>query len=495
MNNTERIRRVAPGAVIDGYCVGDRLHEGGTGAIFRVTAPPERDPGFPLVMKAPFMGPGQSTLGIDSFETEQTILPRLVGPHVPRVVHSGEDSAEGRYCMVMEWIDGQGLAELTAAAPLAAESVARIGAALADALQSIHSQKVIHLDIKPENVIVRPDGVAVLLDFGFAHHALYPDLLAEEQQFAAGSAAYVSPEQLQDDRSDPRSDVFALGAVLYELATGTVPFGRPETLTGMRDRLWRMPAAPRAINPDVPPWLQEVILHCLEPKAEARYASAAHVALDLRHPEQVALSERAERVGTQGFFGQLAQWSRKRREKPRDRESARLRAPGPAIVLVAVDTEHPDDERHSPLQVATRQIISCDPHCRLMCVSVIRSARVGEGPEDTETSTGRHVEHKTRLRHWVAPFKLAPSRVSLHVVEAVNAADTLLELARANHVSLIVLGAPGPSTKTFGWWRSAASTVTANAPCSVHVVRVPERASSCALSTPAAGDAGSVSAD
>jgi nucleotide-binding universal stress UspA family protein len=72
-------------------------------------------------------------------------------------------------------------------------------------------------------------------------------------------------------------------------------------------------------------------------------------------------------------------------------------------------------------------------------------------------------------------LNLPPSRVSLHVVEAANAADTLLELARVNHVDLIVLGAPLPSKKTLGWWRSAASTVTANAPCSVHVVRVPER--------------------
>ena len=110
-----------------------------------------------------------------------------------------------------------------------------------------------------------------------------------------------------------------------------------------------------------------------------------------------------------------------------------------------------------------------------MCVSVIRSAPVGEGATDLETATGKHLEHKMRLRHWIEPLKLPSSRVSLHVVEALNAADTLLDLARANHVDLIVLGAPLASRRTLGWWRSAASTVTANAPCSVHVVRVPER--------------------
>ena len=143
--------------------------------------------------------------------------------------------------------------------------------------------------------------------------------------------------------------------------------------------------------------------------------------------------------------------------------------------MVAVDTEHPDDERHSPLRWATGQIASLNSEFRLMCVSVVKSLGTREGSGDIDTTRGMHLEHKTRLRHWVEPLKLPPSRISLHVVEAINAADTLLELARANHVGLIVLGAPGLSAKKLGWWRSAASTITANAPCSVHVVRVPER--------------------
>ena len=123
----------------------------------------------------------------------------------------------------------------------------------------------------------------------------------------------------------------------------------------------------------------------------------------------------------------------------------------------------------------TRQIVSLNREYRLMCVSVIKSAPLGEGSTRLETASGKHLEHKLRLKNWIEPLELAPSRLSLHVVEAANAADTLLDLARVNHVDLIVLGAPLPSQKTLGWWRSAASTVTANAPCSVHVVRVPER--------------------
>jgi serine/threonine protein kinase len=464
---------VQPGAVIDGYRVDECIHRGGMGSIYRVEAPAAGDPGFPLVMKVPRLGHGEATIGIESFEMEQTILPTLSGPHVPRFVATGDVTATPY--IVMEWIDGRALADIVASAPLPPEEVARIGAALADAVHSVHAQEVVHLDLKPENFLLRPSGEAVLLDFGFAHHARYPDLLGEEQHFAAGSAAYVSPEQLQDDRSDPRSDLYALGVLLYELATGRQPFGEPETLAGMRDRLWRDPAPPCVVNARVPPWLQEVILHCLEHDAAVRYQSAAHIALDLRHPEQVALSARAARTEVLGFFPQLQRWWRARRESDRrwllqPRSGARA-----VVVLVAVDTEHPEDERHSPLQWTTKQIVSLNPEYRLMCVSVIRSVPVRGGATELDTATGKHLEHKMRLRRWVEPLKLAPSRISLHVVEAANAADTLLDLARTNHVDLIVLGAPGPSRKTLGWWRSAASTVTANAPCSVHVVRVPER--------------------
>jgi serine/threonine protein kinase len=464
---------VQTGALVDGYRVGESIHRGGNGAIYLTEAPAGADPGFPLVMKVPRLGRGESTLGIESFEIEQMILPTLDGCNVPRFVATGDVTATPY--IVMERIEGVSLAKLVETAPLPPEEVARIGAAIADALQSVHARNVVHLDLKPENVMLRPSGEAVLLDFGFARHAHYPDLLGEERHFAAGSAAYVSPEQLKDDRSDPRSDLYALGALLYELATGEPPFGEPRTLAGMRDRLWREPVAPRAINPTVPPWLQEVILHCLEPEAAARYQSAAHIALDLRHPDQVELSARAQRTEAAGFFPQLRRWWRSKREADRRWLGEPRSGPRAVVILVAVDTEHPDDERHSPLQWTTRQIVSLNAEYRLMCVSVIRSAPVGEGPTPLETATGKHLEHKMRLKRWVEPLNLAPSRVSLHVVEAADAADTLLELARVNHVDLIVLGAPLPSKKTLGWWRSAASTVTANAPCSVHVVRVPER--------------------
>ncbi len=465
---------IHPGEEIDGYTVEGCLHAGGNGYVYRVRAPADPQSGFPLVMKVPGIGPGEPTLGVVSFEIEQNILALLTGPHVPRVVASG-DLSERPY-LVMEEIAGESLATIVERAPLPAEEVARIGAALADAVYSVHRQQVIHFDLKPENFILRPGGEAVLLDFGFARHANYPDLLAEEATFAAGSAAYVSPEQLNSDRSDARSDIFALGAILYELATGEPPFGEPQTYAGMRDRLWRLPAPPRSLRPDVPPWLQEIILNCLERHPARRYASAAHVAFDLRHPQQVALTKRAALTKSAGFGRQLRNWWT---SITHSRLAMRAAAPPPAgsapVIMVAVDTEHLEDERHPALQRAVRGILAHNPDYRLMVVSAIGAAPLGEGERLEDTASGKHLQHRNRLGRWVQPLGLKPSHVSLHVIESGDTAATLLEMARLHHVDLIVLGAPGASQRALAWWRSAASTVAANASCSVHLVRVPER--------------------
>jgi len=418
----------------------------------------------------PAVGQAQPPLALVAFETELAILRLLTGPYVPRFVAAG-DLARTPY-LVMEYVEGTSLADTMTRAPFGDDEVARIGAALADAVYSVHLQQVQHLDLKPENFILRPTGEAVLIDFGYARHAGYPDLLAEERHFAAGSAPYVSPEQLNARRGDPRSDLFALGALLYELASGEPPFGTPETYAGMRDRLWRAPVPLRATRADLAPWLQEVIFHLLEVDPARRYNSAAHVAFDLRHPEQVPLSERALRTRPLGVMAQAARWWRSMRARAEPVPVPRVPAP---VIMVGVDTEHPDDDRLSALQSATRQLIAGSREYRLMCVAVIRAAPLGEGEALDDTASGRHLTHAIRLRHWAEPLGLPAVRQSLHVVEGADAAAVLLDLARANHVDVIVLGAPRPGDKTLGWWRSTASRVTAQASCSVHLARVPLR--------------------
>ena len=458
------------GREIDGFRLGERIHSGAMGHIYRVTGGAVA---FPIIMKVPRLGPGESGEGIINFETESMLLPALSGPHVPRFVAAGTLSTTPY--LVTEWIEGESLAKILDQKRIDVPDTVRIGAGIADAIHSLHMQDTIHLDLKPENVIVRPHGEIALIDFGIAYHAHFPDLLAEEQRFASGSAPYISPEQVLGRRTDPRSDIFALGALLYEMATGELPFGVPSTIAGLRDRLWRDPVPPRVRQPDIPPWLQEIILRCLEPRAEARYQSAAHVAFDLRNPEQVQLTQRAERTNQSGLIEQARRWWASRDAQLPARRLPKSQLAATPIIMVAVDTGNLDDERHPALQRATAQILSLSSEFRLICVSVIGRIVAAESSLDGETASGIYLDHLARLRHWVEPLRLPSRRLSLHVVESANPENALLEFAHNNHVDLIVLGAPHPSQLGLAWWRSVASSVTANAQCSVHVVRVAQR--------------------
>jgi eukaryotic-like serine/threonine-protein kinase len=456
-------------ATVDGFHLGECIHSGAQARIFRVIG---ADVAFPTVMKVPRIGPDEPSENLISFETEASILPALSGPHVPRFVAAG-DLAKTPY-LVVEWIDGETVETMLKRRPLPPAEVARVGAAIADAVHGVHVQDAIHLDLKPDNVIVKSNGEVVLVDFGLAHHARYPDLLAEEKRFAAGSAPYVSPEQVLGTRSDMRSDIFALGVVLYEMATGKLPFGVPETMAGLRDRLWLDPVPPRVYSPGTPPWLQEIILRCVEPRADDRYQSAAHVAFDLRNPEQVGLTQRAFKSGRAALVGQARRWWRARHEQPRLAMRPGAQAGRAPVVLVAVDTTNADDPRQPVLQRAAAQVLSLAAEFRLICVSVIRAGPVAVGESAGASGSGTHLEHLVRLRHWVEPLRLPPRRLSMHVIESPRPERALLEFARRNHVDLIVLGAPSPTQHALAWWRSVASSVTANARCSVYVVRIPE---------------------
>src|SRR3954470_484034 len=221
--------------------------------LWRVT-PPRHDP-LPMIMKMPIVDWGEGPGAIVGFEVEQMILPQLSGPHVPAFIAAA--GFETQPYIVMERIAGTSLLPLIEETPLASARVAEIGARVATALHDLHRQHVIHLDLKPSNVMFRERGVAVLIDYGLSRHDGLPDLLQEEFHLPVGTGPYISPEQVMGDRTDPRSDLFALGVMLYFLATGQRPFGIPSGRRALRRRFWRDPAPPRRLNPAVPPWLQE----------------------------------------------------------------------------------------------------------------------------------------------------------------------------------------------------------------------------------------------
>ena len=460
-------QRIEPGAVIDGYRLEERLHQGSMATLWRVSAV-----GRPtLVMKMPLLREGDDPTALVSFEVEQMIMPTLVGPHVPQFVASGDFSAQPY--IVMEHIGGGSLRSRLEETPLEPEEVARLGAQIASALQALHLQHVIHLDLKPSNVMFRSTGEAVLIDFGFSRHDRLPDLLAEQFRLPMGTAPYISPEQLQRIRNDPRSDLFALGAVLYHLVTGERAFGFPTTVLGLRRRLYRDPVPPRARNPRCPAWLQEIILRCLETDPQNRYQSAAQVLLALRNPGEVSLTARAGRLKQDGPLTVARRWLRTLGNPGEASQTTAGQIARSPVVVVALDLVASSDALRTDLRTASERVLGMHPGARLACLTVLRTSRLAQDVTIDEEGRNLRVLRLVELKDWARPLGLAEGRLTYHVLEGPDPASVLVDFVRENRVDHVVIGARGAS-QLRRYLGSVSAKVVAESPCTVTVVKVPQ---------------------
>jgi eukaryotic-like serine/threonine-protein kinase len=457
--------RVQKGAVIDGFVVGDLLHTGGMATLRRVERP---GISMPLLMKVPAMLEGEDPAAIVGFEMEQMILPRLSGIHVPKFVASG-DFAVQPY-IVMEHIAGQTLLTRLDDLPLPYAEVAAIGIKVATALRDLHHQNVVHLDVKPSNIIIRETGEAALVDFGLAHHDQLPDFMDEEFRVPYGTAPYMAPEQILGNRTDPRSDIFALGVLLYFFSTGVRPFGDPKGMRRLKRRIWWDPPPPRRLKPDYPPWLQEVVLRCLEPDPLRRYPTAAHLAFDLAHPDQVRLTARSEKLERDPWSVRV-----RRRFNPEIRPTALREIAAPLatapIVMVAVDVTG-GDALSEAMRVTIRRLVGIVPDARFAIVNVLKHRRIGLDTTLDEEGRNKHVTRLVELKHWAQPLAIGETRLTFHVLEATHPAEALLQYASTNNVDHVVIGARTDSVRR-SILGSVSAEVAAKADCSVTVVRPP----------------------
>lgn len=465
-------RRLEAGMVIEGYRLKERLHQGGMATLWDVE--PIDGPGdLPLIMKIPRIKGGEDPASIVGFEVEQMVMPMLQGDHVPRFVAKGDFTS--RPFIVMEHLAGVSLRPRLDAAPLPFDEVAEIGQKVAQALHALHKQHVVHLDVKPSNIMFRPTGEAVLVDFGLSRHDHLPDLLEEEFSLPMGTGPYISPEQVQFVRNDPRSDLFALGVMLYHLTTGERPFGQPSTVSGLRKRLYTDPVPPRVHRPDTPLWLQEVILHCLEVEPEMRYQSAGQLALDLQHPEQIALTDRAHKLGTQSRMHTFKRWFKAVGAEPKAEASAGQHVERCPIIMVAIGVKNSTPELDHKLLGTVRRIMQTEPRARLACVSVMKTNRIAMDTLTDAAGNSLHVQQLVHIKHWARPLQqqlsLDDQRLTFHVLEAPDTAAAIVEFAGKNQVDHIVMGARGSSALR-RYLGSVSAQVVAEADCSVTVVRV-----------------------
>ena len=468
------MKLLEPGCLLDGFVIEKCIHSGGMAHIYSVHyANGVGDPGFPMVMKVPRMRADDGAENIVSFEVEHQLLQVLTGPHVPRMVAAG-DLHHVPY-LVMEHVEGKTLDHWLPEsganqASLAHGTIASLGAATAHAVHSLHQQNTCHLDLKPANVLIKPDGTAVLLDFGLSCHAHYPDLLAEELRTAVGSPVWIAPEQVVGVRGDPRSDIFAIGVILYELTTGEVPFGAPTSNRGMRLRLWMDPKPPRAWRPETPEWLQEVILRCLAHEAAHRYPSAAHLAFDLSHPEQVRVTARGRRTRGTGFWAHFKRGLKAAGQHYQPSPMPSRQIEEVPIVMVALPHQDVSDGTLYSLRQAVARSLGLRPGARLACVTVISPADTSY--TDSEKSENMvHRRHLTAMMQWAKGLDLNEHQTSYHVLESGDAAQALVRYARGNHVSMMVLGAATHGLQMQRVVATVPIKVAMDAPCTVVLVK------------------------
>jgi serine/threonine protein kinase len=422
-----------------------------------------------MAMKIPRMTAGDGAENIVSFEVESQIMQVLTGTHVPRFVAAG-DLDRVPY-LAMEYVHGRTLQHwLDSELEPSFDEVAQLGVAMAHAVHALHQQNAVHLDLKPANVLLRENGSAVLLDFGLSWHAHYPDLLAEQLRKAVGSPAWIAPEQVVGVRGDPRSDIFAIGVMLYQLCTRTLPFGEPQTAAGLRQRLWWDPAPPRRLSPTMPVWLQEVVMRCLEPEAAKRYPSAAHLAFDLSHPTQVQITQRGTNITGTGFSTHFKRWIKAAGMHYQPSPVPSQQIEEVPIVMVGVPHKDVTDATLYSLRQAVARSLGTRPGARLACVTVISPGQTSASEED-KSETNVHRRYLTTLHQWAQPLGQSGHQVSCHVLESGDPAQALLDYARGNNVSVIVMGAATHGLKTQRFVATVPIKVAMEAPCTVILVK------------------------
>ena len=269
----------------------EAIHRSSMSTIFRAH---DRHSGETVAVKVPLMTLEADPAFYSRFEREEQIGKTLDHPGFLKIVPVEHKS---RPYIVMEFVHGQTLNSIMQSVGiLPIPDTLKIASRLCDTLEYMHSRGVIHRDLKPSNIMLCDDGTLRIMDFGIAKNEAMRRITFGSFSPTMGTPDYMAPEQVKGKRGTQRTDIYSLGTILYEMLTGQVPFQGPNLYAVMNARLTTDPPAPRTLNPEISPQIEDIVLHAMELDAVKRYPSGAAMKADLDSPDEVQVKQRHKRL-------------------------------------------------------------------------------------------------------------------------------------------------------------------------------------------------------
>src|ERR1022692_959526 len=275
----------------DRFEITDVIAKSGMATLFKAN---DRQTGKAVALKIPHLQIESDPAGFDRFRREEEIGLKLNHPYILKILPVEKKS---RPYIAMEYLEGQTLSELLRSVhPLPEPDAVQIASRICTAVSYMHQNGVVHRDLKPANIMLCNDGTIRIMDFGIAKSENSRRLTFVGFTPTMGTPDYMAPEQVKGSRGDERTDIYSLGAILYEMATGEPPFGGDSPYVIMNARVTGDPQAPRKINPKLTPVLEEIILHAMERDPKRRYQSALEMRTELENYEAVVITNRHSRL-------------------------------------------------------------------------------------------------------------------------------------------------------------------------------------------------------